>query len=110
MRKLLFLVIFFGGTAVAEPIVADGVITNVVSSIYFYASHEEMMAAVDPDDEGLKVEEDEELQGYSYCHRDLVQNIAFCEIHQVMPQQVDGSYTMTLGHEVAHGVFGVYHK
>lgn len=112
MRKALFLLLFFGSIAVAEPIVPEGgIITNVVSTFYFYDTNEELLAAIPINQRDLLPENpDEVLHGYSYCHRDLEKNFAVCEIHQVLPTVVDDEQTITLGHEVAHGVFGIYHK
>jgi hypothetical protein len=33
-----------------------------------------------------------------------------CEIHSVKPTKVDDDATMTLGHELAHCLYGEYHK
>lgn len=33
-----------------------------------------------------------------------------CEIHIVRPTRVDDSYTLTLGHEMLHCIYGSYHK
>jgi len=33
-----------------------------------------------------------------------------CEIHVVIPSEVDDEHTLTWGHELAHCVYGTYHK
>lgn len=107
VNKLLILLIFFGSIAVAEPIVKDdGVITNVVSTIYFHSTYESLEAAY-PDE----VEETEIVEGFSICERRVEENIAYCIIHTLEPQQVDGEHTLTLGHEIEHGIYGPeYHQ
>ena len=110
LSKLLILLIFFGHTAVAqEPSViaeymdkSDGVITNVIVTLVFYKDYEALMAAF-PDEEPL--------EGMSYCIREVENNMAWCTIHVLEPHIVDGENTLTAGHELFHGVYGVnFHK
>lgn len=104
LSKLLIFLIFFANIAVseqtgAEPInKADGVVTNVLSTFYFYESYEALWADW-PDYEG-------EIKAICMCERKLEENIAWCDIYLVEPVVVDGDHTMSLGHEVEHGVFG----
>ena len=51
------------------------------------------------------------IEGFSICERNVKANIAFCEIHQIGPVMVDDNHTLTMGHEVLHGVVGSeYHE
>ena len=104
IAKLLILLIFFATTAVAEDIdFSDGVITNILVTMFFYDTYEEMYAAF-PDEE-------HDYEAISLCERLVEQNIAYCHIHQVMPTVVDGEHTLSFGHEVEHGAFGeAYHE
>jgi len=110
ITKLLISLIFFANTAVAEgitfnpePIKPDGVITNVLSTFFFYESYAALWDAW-PEYAG-------EIEAISLCERKVEQNIAYCDIHQVMPTIVDGEHTLSMGHEVEHGVFGEeYHE
>lgn len=103
MNKLLILLIFFLGTAVAEPIVPDGEITNVLTTLFFYDTYEDLWNDF-PEDRGT-------LEGVSFCERKVDKNIAYCDVYLVRPQEVDGEHTLTLGHEVEHGVWGEeYHE
>lgn len=80
---------------------SEGEITNVLVTLYFYDTKEEMQAEGEIDD----------VDGYSYCSRDVEQNIAYCEVHIPRPRIVDGHNSWTLGHEVLHGVYGAeYHQ
>ena len=110
LSKILILLIFFANIALAEdpavesgPIVADGVIENVLITFFFYDSYAEMWAAI-PEKFAGKVE------GLSVCERKVDKNIAYCDVYQLRPTRVDGWHTLTMGHEVEHGVFGGYHK
>ena len=97
INKLLILLIFFANIAPAEPVVPDGEITNVLITVYYYDTYEELWDAFA--DQG-------ELEGVSLCERNVDKNIAWCDIHVVRSQEVDGEHTLTLGHEVLHGILG----
>lgn len=114
-KYLIFLIIFVSTIALGdEPIVPDEEITSVWVKIHFFDTQAEMVARYNelyPEDA-----EDESLQGFSLCERILprdfpgeehvVKPYAECEIWQVRPKTVDDEHTVTLGHEVLHGVFG----
>lgn len=104
MHKLLILLIFTANIAVAEQISKNqDVITNVLSTFYLYATYEDLWEAF-PDDYGT-------LEGISFCERNVEKNMAWCDIHIVEPQVIDGEHTLTLGHEVEHGIYGEeYHE
>ena len=105
MRKLLILLIFFLSTAVAEPqryIETDeGIVENVLVTFVFYDNYRLLNKAFP---------KYAPIEGISICERHIEKNIAYCEIHQVLPSRIDDKHTLTMGHEVAHGVFGLYHK
>ena len=108
LSKLLILLIFFGGIAVAQEEApeymnkSNGVITNVITSFVFYKDHEALQAAFP---------EQGPIEGISFCLREIQVNMAWCTIHVVEPYIVDGENTLTAGHEVYHGVYGVkFHK
>jgi hypothetical protein len=86
----------------AENIVEkDGVITNVLVTFFFYDSYEAL----------YKDFPDADIEGISVCERNVAKNIAYCDVYQVLPRTVDGEHTLTLGHEVEHGIFGPeYHS
>jgi hypothetical protein len=96
----------------AEPIKCSKEITNVLSTFFFFDTVEEMIEKwneQNPDDQE-DPNDPELMMGYSYCERKEDMNIAYCDVYQVRPTVVDGDHTLTLGHEVFHGVCGTeYH-
>lgn len=109
MSKLLkFLIFFVSSIALAEPVVPDGEITNVVSTLYFY----ETVSAMREDlAEAYPKQDWSDTEAYSMCWRNAEKNIAVCDIYVARPQEVDGEHTLSLGHEVLHGVYGPkYHE
>jgi hypothetical protein len=103
VSKWLILLIFFAKIVLAEPIVPEGEVTNVLVTVHYYDTYEQMWEAFP--DEALT-----EFEGISLCDRNVEKNIAWCDVHIVRNQSVDGEHTLTLGHEVLHGVFGNYHE
>jgi hypothetical protein len=103
ISKALILLIFFLSTAAAQDAVPieknEGVITNVVSSFVFYEDYFELWAAF-PEYAG-------KIEALSFCAREPEVNMAWCTIHVVEPQILDGEHTLSLGHEVMHGIWGV---
>lgn len=100
MNKLLILLIFLTNIALAEPIVCDdGVIENVLITLHYVGSYEELEEMA-----GSPVE------GFSLCERQVDKNMAWCDVYILEPKVVDGDHILTFGHEVFHGVCGVdYH-
>lgn len=103
ISKLLILLTFFGGIALGQESVPieknDGVITNVLTSFVFYDNYDELWDAL-PEYHG-------QIEGISFCLREVEVNMAWCTIHLVEPETIDGEHTLTLGHEVEHGIWGV---
>lgn len=107
IRKLLILLLISSNIALAEPIVPDGEITNVISTFYFFDTVSELQEYL-TDQTG---EDFSDTEAYSECWRNEEKNIAYCDIYVARPQEVDGEHTLSLGHEVLHGVYGTeYHQ
>lgn len=105
IRKLLILICALNTVpATAEPFhCPDGeVITNVVSTFKFFDSLEELRGFLS---EFMSENHDDTL-AYSMCWRNKEDNIAYCDMFVVMPNEVDGEHTISIGHEVMHGVCG----
>jgi len=86
-------------SAPGEPIVATHYITNVLITMHLYDTKAELQSDLEVD--GVK--------GYSECEINEEENIAYCDIYSVRPTHIDDDATTTVGHEVLHGVFGLYH-
>jgi len=105
MKKLIMVLTILSGFAFAEePITKDnGEILRVLSIFHFYDTYEELYAEFP--------NEDKDFEGMSFCDRDIDKNVAVCHIYQITPHVIDGENTVTLGHEVEHGIWGTgYHK
>lgn len=50
------------------------------------------------------------LEGLSACTRNVIKNTAHCTIWQTRPRKVDDEAMLTLGHELAHGIYGGFHE
>lgn len=109
-KALILLKIFVGTIALGEPLVPDGEITNVLTTLHIFSSYEEMRKDIARNFPSDKTGPVEELEGMSDCWRNEEQNIAYCDIWMVRPSEVDDEHTLTLGHEVLHGVYGNFHK
>lgn len=72
-----------------------GRVDNVAISFFWFASLADLREHFD----------DDTLEGYSECER-YSTNFAHCDIYVVRPKIVDGEFTLTIGHEVMHGVCG----
>jgi len=68
--KLLISLIFFQGIAVAEPIMPDGEIDNVLVTFHWFDTLSDLEFHFG----------EERLEGMSYCERDLEKRIAWCEV------------------------------
>jgi len=118
VRKLLILsLIFLSGIATGAEVMdrSDGEILEVWVKLVLFDTQAELaekyteMYPHDP--------EDHTLQGFSICDRflkrdyDVETEFAECTVYQLRPTVVDGEHTVTLGHEVWHGVYGPdYHE
>lgn len=116
MYKLLISLIFFMGTAAAESVIveeiykSEGMITNILTTIHIVTSYDEIAVAYE-EITGDELPADETLEGLSDCWRNVAQNIAYCDIWVFESKYVDDEHTLTMGHEVLHGVFGDrYHR
>lgn len=105
LHKLLISLIFFTNIAVSEEatvepeyIVPDGVIENVITTFFFFENYAALWDAW-PEYRG-------EIEAISLCERKVKKNIAYCDVYVVLPTLVDGEHTLSIGHEVEHGVFG----
>lgn len=112
--KLLIL-LFFASSALAERAprikMPDSVVTNATMSFHLFDSYEEMNEYAEqlPNWELIDPGPKHMLHGFSICDRREDANIAYCDIYLVMPRRIDDEHTMTLGHEVLHGILGIYH-
>ena len=84
-----------------EPVKPEVEITNILFTVFWYDSEEEMRKA-------LK-EEDKEVQGSSLCEHLEDENITYCWLSMVRPKFVDDEDTLSVGHEFLHGAWGDYH-
>ena len=102
--KLLISLIIFLGTAVyAEPIHKAHEIDTVLITFFWFNTLEDLNEYF-PD-------EDDRLSGYSECEPYAAHNFSHCDLYVVRPQIVDDEHTLTIGHEVLHGVYGdQYHE
>ncbi len=89
-------------------------ITNVLSTIFFFDTYAEMTAVWNedhPDDYEDPNDPISILMGFSYCEHYEERNFAHCDLYLVRPTEVDDDETLTIGHELLHGVYGEeYHN
>jgi len=89
----------------------EGIIKNVLVTLFFYPNKEALHAAVCAAMDGDEYACSGGFVGFSACERKPEKNIAYCDIWQLAPSKVDGDNTLTLGHELMHGVAGPnYHS
>ena len=107
MIKALILLLISSNIVLAEPLVPDGEVTNVVSTFYVFSTMKALREFLGDELDG----DFSDTAGFSDCWRDRAQNIAYCSHYVVRPREVDGEYTLTIGHEVLHGMYGPdYHE
>ena len=96
------LLLFLLATSIhAEPIEKPYEIDNVLVTFFWFDSLAELQIYFD----------EERIEGMSECELYEDKNIAHCDVYAVRPKDVDDEYTLTIGHEVLHGVYGdKYHK
>jgi hypothetical protein len=121
IAKSLILLFFAASTLAGEPEsdnerikIVDGQVNNIMVALHFFPDIETLNKAAKLMEDGavweeLDLEDDEYLHGFSRCERRVQANIAFCDIYVVGPGLVDGMHTLTMGHELLHGVLGEYH-
>lgn len=74
-------------------------VENVLVTIFWFPTLEALQAAVG----------DDQTLGESRCETYIKKNLAHCDLLLVLPRYVDDEWINTMGHELAHGVFGDYH-
>lgn len=82
-----------------EPVKPEFEIQNVVITFYMYETFEDLREEMDWDN----------LLGMSDCEWKEDANIAYCDIFVVRPKFVDDEEACTIGHEVMHAIYGLYH-
>lgn len=82
-------------------------VNNVGLTIHWYDTREELYDAL-VDLFGV-IWEDRDIQAASDCEKKPEFNISYCDIYAVRPTTVDDDTTMSIGHEVMHGLLGAYH-
>jgi len=112
MRKLLILICALSTVAAnAEPVECpDGeTITSVLTVFKFFNNVSELQRYLTEHSE--TGQDFSDTEAYSFCWRDKENNVAYCDVFVAKPTMVDGPHTMSVGHEVMHGVCGDrYHK
>ncbi len=87
-------------TAYGAEIIPTDDVRNLLVSVNFYDTTEQLVLAVG-----------EDVAAWSECEVHPDKNIGWCEIWVVRPKRVLGDPAMdALGHEVLHGLWGDYHK
>lgn len=116
MRKVLFSLIILIGiagcsdTEYYEPIdKTDGVATLEINlKIILHEDYEALAEAWDEQNPDDPMTDEYTLEGFSdFIRRE--DGTADCWVNIVEPQELDGEHTLTLGHEVLHCVYGLYH-
>ena len=109
MRYLLLALLLIFSSAFAEEInKSQGRIDNILITMFWFDSLAELQEAVAEMEEE---EIDDRLEGYSLIERYEVHNMCHMDMFAVLPNEVDGQHTLTIGHEVVHCVFGEdYHE
>lgn len=78
-------------------------VQNVGITVHWYDSKEEMQ-----DDLG-DLFPDRDYSAASQCEKKPEFNISYCDIYVVRPTMVDDNATLSIGHEVLHGLIGDFH-
>lgn len=92
----------------SEEIYKPYEITNVLNTFFFFDTYEEMIVSWNddnPDDYEDPLDKNR-LQGWSNCECYPERNFSHCDVYIVRPSKVDDEHTLTVGHEVLHGVYG----
>ena len=80
---------------------------NVGITVHWYDSVDEFREAML--DMFGEIWDDRQIQAASDCDKQPEFNISYCDIYAVRPTMVDDDTTMSIGHEVLHGLLGAYH-
>ncbi len=78
-------------------------VQNVAITVHWYDSKEELV------EELGAAFGDRDFSAASDCEKKPEFNISYCDIYVVRPTSVDDDATMSVGHEVLHGLLGAYH-
>ena len=87
----------------APELVKEFEVDNIVVTVHWYDSVEEMTSEMG-DIFGTR-----DWSAASDCEKKPEFNISYCDIYVERPTSVDDNATMSIGHEVLHGLFGAYH-
>jgi hypothetical protein len=115
LLKLLILLIIFGNIAAcsdssSRPDIdkTDGaLVTSIELEVILYDSFDDLAEAFSERND--EIDYRYTLEGYAEFIRNG-DGTGKCWVHIVEPQEVDGEHTLTLGHEVAHCMYGLYHQ
>jgi hypothetical protein len=88
---------------IAKPFEMD----SVYITFFWFDTLQEMRKWVATNIEDEKY--DPELMGFSLCEHYEEHGAAHCDLYVVRPKIVDDEATLTIGHEVLHGVYEHYH-
>ena len=105
----LCVLLCFAMAVKAEYISKPYEIENVLLTIYFFDTEEEMQAYYRDNFAELEGELkiiDERLRGFGYTEVNEEHNICHLDMYVVRPQEVDDEHVTTIGHEVLHCVYG----
>ncbi len=80
---------------------------NVGITVHWYDTKAELVEALV--DKFGEIWEDRDIQAASDCENKPEFNISYCDLYMVRPTMVDDDTTMSVGHEVLHGLLGAYH-
>ena len=72
-------------------------------AIVMHENHDQVAEACN-----IPVDDDEQIEGCALFMR-YQNGTSDCEVNIVQPKYVDDEHTLTLGHEVLHCVYGLYH-
>ncbi len=92
----------------AESIIPEHWNHNLLIKVSWYDTTEELQEALTART-GVDFSDTE---AYSLCevHYEDGDDIGFCELWLVRPDEVDDYHTTSVGHEVLHGLLGDYHE
>jgi len=83
-----------------EEILPEFEIENVLVTVFWFETETELQEYFG----------EERLIGNSECEVKPEKNISYCDLYLIRPKLVDGDATTTIGHELLHGLFGLYHE
>ena len=78
-------------------------VQNVGITVHWYDTKDQMQ------EELGDLFPDRDYSAASQCEKKPEFNISYCDIYVVRPTQVDDNATLSIGHEVLHGLIGDFH-